>query len=561
MGLLKTLTVNGTTYEVVPVVPAASITLRANAWVGNGTSYFQVVEVPGITPHTKIDLQPTSEQLEEFHYKVLAFVAENNNCVVTVYSVGDKPEGDHTIQITKTEVEGTGPIRGNTVGTTMPRPDWNQNDPNQADFIRNKPQVPVLDDAKVGTNVWSSQKITEEIANIDLSPGIVCQSSGKIITASDASNRTLAGLTIYGKTTQNGTPTPDSPVELETAGASGMIKTTVVGKNLLENTGKTVTTCGITFTVNKDGSVTANGTATDLAEFPVNRVSLLPDKRYILNGCPSGGGYGKYRLVYGDSNQDYPQDAGTGVSFSGASGLKSVMVQVFNGVTVNNLTFYPMIRFASVADNTYEPYNGGAVTASTPNGLAGIPLGATIPSVIKNSPIHMEGVWWDDKTQQYYISDTKDCARGVYVQRVTTKVYDGSADEFWSINASGTAATDTMFSGHIPHSQGLCSHYHSEVMYIGASLNVYDDTLTTIEEWRARLASSPMTVLYQLATPVETPLSAEEMAQYAALHTNKPNTTVYNDAGADMKLEYNADTKLYIDNKFNELATAIVNNT
>jgi len=51
-----------------------------------------------------------------------------------------------------------------------------------------------------------------------------------------------------------------------------------------------------------------------------------------------------------------------------------------------------------------------------------------------------------------------------------------------------------------------------------------------------------------------------ELAQYAGQHTNKPSTTVHNDAGAGMKLAYVADTKAYIDKKFNELAAAIVNN-
>jgi hypothetical protein len=88
-----------------------------------------------------VDLQPTSEQLEEFHYKIIAFVAENEGGVVTVYSIGDKPTGDHTIQITLTEVKAEGKIRGNTVGTTMPRPDWDQTDPAKADYIKNKPVV------------------------------------------------------------------------------------------------------------------------------------------------------------------------------------------------------------------------------------------------------------------------------------------------------------------------------------------------------------------------------------------------------------------------------------
>ena len=140
MGILKTLTVNGVQYAVTPIVPADSVTLLASAWESDGDTHHQVVKVPGVTAHTKIDLQPTAEQLAEFHYKVLAFVAENDNGIITVYSIGDKPTGDHTIQITKTEVQGSGLIRGNTVGTTMPRPDWNQTDPRKADYIKNKPQ-------------------------------------------------------------------------------------------------------------------------------------------------------------------------------------------------------------------------------------------------------------------------------------------------------------------------------------------------------------------------------------------------------------------------------------
>lgn len=67
-----------------------------------------------------------------------------------------------------------------------------------------------------------------------------------------------------------------------------------------------------------------------------------------------------------------------------------------------------------------------------------------------------------------------------------------------------------------------------------------------------------MTVVYELETPIVTPIPAEELAQYAVLHTNKPNTTIFNDAGAHMEVEYVADTKMYIDNKFAELQNAIL---
>lgn len=55
----------------------------------------------------------------------------------------------------------------------------------------------------------------------------------------------------------------------------------------------------------------------------------------------------------------------------------------------------------------------------------------------------------------------------------------------------------------------------------------------------------------------DTPINLTE----TDLHTNYSNTTIFNDAGADMEVKYVADTKLYVDNKFAELAKALVSNT
>lgn len=80
-----------------------SVTLRASKWSGSASPYSQVVSIPNATTHSKIDLQPSTEQLTIFHQKDLAFVAENEDGVVTVYCVGQKPTNDYTIQITITE--------------------------------------------------------------------------------------------------------------------------------------------------------------------------------------------------------------------------------------------------------------------------------------------------------------------------------------------------------------------------------------------------------------------------------------------------------------------------
>lgn len=71
-----------------------------------GVRYGQVVNVnnANITPNSKVDLQIDSEQMVIFYEKDLAFVAENEDGVVTIYCVGKVPENNYRIQATITEV-------------------------------------------------------------------------------------------------------------------------------------------------------------------------------------------------------------------------------------------------------------------------------------------------------------------------------------------------------------------------------------------------------------------------------------------------------------------------
>lgn len=55
--------------------------------------------------------------------------------------------------------------------------------------------------------------------------------SGESVTMDDAVEFGFIGCRIFGKTTQNGTPTPDAPVELVSVGNSGSIAVSVTGMN------------------------------------------------------------------------------------------------------------------------------------------------------------------------------------------------------------------------------------------------------------------------------------------------------------------------------------------
>ena len=51
-------------------------------------------------------------------------------------------------------------------------------------------------------------------------------------------------------------------------------------------------------------------------------------------------------------------------------------------------------------------------------------------------------------------------------------------------------------------------------------------------------AGTPVLVQYALANPIETPLTADQLASYKQLHTYKGTTMVDNHAGAEMKASY-----------------------
>jgi hypothetical protein len=91
--------------SVIPVLPrVATITLSKSAWTGSANPYSQNVNVATVTTSTKIDLQPTAQQIISLNDADIALMAQNDNGTVTVYALGGKPSVDYTMQVLLTEV-------------------------------------------------------------------------------------------------------------------------------------------------------------------------------------------------------------------------------------------------------------------------------------------------------------------------------------------------------------------------------------------------------------------------------------------------------------------------
>ena len=188
-------------------------------------------------------------------------------------------------------------------------------------------------------------------------------------------------------------------------------------------------------------------------------------------------------------------------------------------------------------------------------------LNRTLPGI----PVNTDGNYTDQNGQQW-ICDEIDFERGVYVQRIRQRALTDR--DIWTKGGTVVNGMHRYFitaDGMLPayNGPGYCSHYirsevsteriTSDCVRFGdgnIAVLFYSSTIVSVDDWieyvtEKYASDEPIVLYYPLATPIETPLTEAELAAYAALHSNYPNTTIVNDQGAYMEMKYNADTATY----------------
>ena len=416
-----------------------------------------------------------------------------------------------------------------------------------------------------GTNTLSTipedyQTLNNEVYGLKKTraTAIICDAAGTAVAMNDASDNPFNGLRVFGRSTQDGVPSPTAPVEIVSVEPPTVV---VTGKNLLNNTIPTHTSAGVTYTRNEDGSITIDGTATAESYYLFDSGNEIKIQNIPLIASMSGGN-GKVTFVIGYFKKDgsfenrlgYSVDDETAVVYPEEAVKTRNYLVVAKGGSFENLTVSPMLR-VSTASETYEPPKPiQTLDITTAHTLRGIPV--------------TEGGNYIDANGQRWISDEVDLERGVLVQRIAEKTlteaditYIGSGYfeygtyVYTTIRDAKAISTDVVVisdkllgiradrrSGFIYDSNYRC-YAQDGVVYLRFPAGTGEKTLA-----ECKTAFSGITVQYALATPVETPLSAVEIATYRAMTTVFPNTTVLNNAGAHMIVDYTADTKAYIDN-------------
>lgn len=454
-------------------------------------------------------------------------------------------------------------------------------------------QTKRVEDAAAGI-VADREQINQNKADIaglvegmtDLAPAILNTASDSVITADDAAeDRPFRGLRVFGKSTQDGTPTPEAPIPIVSAGEDGSIEVKVTGKNLL--TGRLYYT-----DYSMGAGFIKNENEVSLPYAPKSETSGIgyvipcaPEKHYAFSVTnPNENAVvaiSEYKTLEDAKNKE---NAIGFVVPSLASPYKSVYTSKGNGVlvcwiagkwtdgktTIHECTESELLQLEIGSEaTTYEPYRTPQIlTLQTPNGLPGV-------------PVSKDGNYTDQNGQQW-VCDEIDLGRGKYVQRIEEHIlksknitsitnsrqinseyygieYNGCTKDFVGKFGNGVLCDKLAF---VKPNSNINGH---EITYApGNGIIVFGLKKSLVpsgdlDEIRNYITSNNFAFLILIDSPIEKDLTPEEITEYKKTHTNYPTTVITNDAGAEMEATYVADTKAYIQNLEQRLSAKLVN--
>lgn len=221
----------------------------------------------------------------------------------------------------------------------------------------------------------------------------------------DSDNGKIQDMMIYGKSSQDGTPTPENPVEIKSV-VNPTVK--VCGKNLLNPTLQTTTKNGVTCTNNGDGTYTLNGTATATGIF------ILHSNIDFTGQMRLCGGTSLVSLQYSNSSNFAYEDKGAGI-----------IIEYFDSVTYPDASFNILIKINNVYNNALvKPMLTTDLAATYDDYEPCHEQTVTLPYTLNAIPVSSGGnVTIND---QQYIADHVNVERGKLVKMVDSSKLDNT---------------------------------------------------------------------------------------------------------------------------------------
>lgn len=181
----------------------------------------------------------------------------------------------------------------------------------------------------------------------------------------------------------------------------------------------------------------------------------------------------------------------------------------------------------------YSPYREQLLTLPTPNGLPGIPV--------------KSGGNYTDENGKKWACDEVDLERGVKVQKIgkgRVNTNDGTENEQYrlALDVPGNEGKDGAFPCIIsvtPYTSWT-SCVAGSALYL-KNITKSEGSFYTAEELKA--LAIDVDFVYQLATPIETPLTPAEIAAYKSLTTYAPTTVLQATDGAGLEATYKCNVR------------------
>ena len=265
------------------------------------------------------------------------------------------------------------------------------------------------DREQIATNKEDIGSLKEDTAVLQKRQNVLVGSeTGNPVSCDDAFAAPLCGLTVYGRSTQDGTPSPDNPVPIVSAGDGGSVAVKVTGANILEGTkpGVKSTALGITYTTYENG-VLITGTAANISSMRLHEdmTHRLTHGIYYLTTKGLSPSVTLNFFFVGRFSSDIQNKEITltkNVDYS-------LMLQILKGATLNTTVQVALTR-NKIA--TYSPYREQLLTLPTPTGLPGIPV--------------TSGGNYTDQSGQQWVCDEVDFGKSVKVQRIDKGAFDST---------------------------------------------------------------------------------------------------------------------------------------
>lgn len=344
---------------------------------------------------------------------------------------------------------------------------------------------------------------------------------------SNAVDYPLLGLSLYGKSTQDGVPTPENPVEIISVGDNGF---DIITKN--DNHFNLL-------------SVRDNG-GEIITKQPVSAVGKVDTIIGITVAATATGL--KYQWQYStDKGQTWKNSSSTG---NNSPTISLTISPTWNGVH---------LRCVITDENGNAEISNDAVIYAVSDDCE-INTASITASVLPlcGIPVESGGTYTDSNGQQWICDELIYNADGTckIIKKIGNIIFDGSED--WS--KSGSTEIDRYIFRNVSAKKGiritsgLCDTYIVDASetsdtelgkillyptyYDQISVNFAEYGTSTVETFKDYLKNNPIVLCTDLIEPQEIELTATEMTALRQLQMFDGVTSISNSAGADMDVKF-----------------------